>query len=145
MAAGIVLDTRLWPVVLHRVGVSMNVADMERYNSDMGALLARKDPFVSILLTKGAKREGMERAVIPVHGAWLKANNAEIKKYWLGVAFVLPEQVHRLVLSALLLAAPAATAYAVFPTPVDAGKWVGDILRKAGKAAPLLAAELAKE
>lgn len=147
---GIFLDTRLWPVVLHRAQPIIDVPDMERYNQDLAALLARNEPFASIVLVKGGSRMGMahsklDRKSIPVHGAWLKANAAELRRLWLGIAFVLPGDMYRLVLSALLLAAPAATEYKVFATAPEAGKWLAELFRKAGVTAPMIAAELAKE
>ena len=63
MQSGIELDTRLWPVVLHRVKPVIDLTDMEIYNDQLSELLERGEPFASLVIVKGKGK--LDRRALP--------------------------------------------------------------------------------
>lgn len=133
---GIYMDLTHFPLVVKRVGNAFDLADMQAYLKDMDALHARKEPFVAVILVK--EKGPLDRRVFGEYGRWVKQNEALMKQFYTGAAFVFPGEVFRFVLSAILLAAPAPVPHAVFATADDACKWALDKLRAAGGRPPRL-------
>lgn len=128
-ARGISVDEKHWPLIVKRSGLVLQVEDMREYLRKMDALLAKKQPFVVVVI---ANKGQMDRKIIGEYGDWVKKNKELMGRYYLGCAFVFPGDVFRFILSAILLAAPAPVPHDVFGDVDKAIAWCNRKLLEAG-------------
>ena len=117
-----------------RVGALIGPSEMTRFLDDHSSLLARKQPFASIVIVR--KRGKLEWAVLNDWARWSKANDAALREFGKGVAFVFPGDAFRMLLSAILSVSAVKVPHKVFSSQTDAYAWAVSQLAPTGYKAP---------
>jgi len=124
------IDTSRWPIV--KAAATESVRDdaaLDRFYVALDAILARGEPFASVLDLRGAYSNAARRSRF---AAWQKQNDPEIRRYCRAQAVVAPSAVQRGVVTAALWVKEPVVPVKVFSTEADAMDWVRDVLAKEG-------------
>src|SRR5215471_11476687 len=103
------VDERLWPLVIFRFRFRPSMEELEAYLARQDAMLARREPMVSLVLAEEAKL--WETAVLRRQADWIKHNQDQLRQYSLGAALVLQSPIVRGMLKAILWIQPMPQPY----------------------------------
>lgn len=131
---GIEVDVASWPVVVQRVGNRVGVEEMTAYTAELKKLFAKKRPFAAVVIVK--KRGTLDFDTVKQYGRFAKEEVESLRAYYKGVAFVFPNDMFRVLLSAILAVMPAPVPYKVFADQGAAYDWAAEQLRAAGENVP---------
>lgn len=125
-----VLDEKLWPLLVLRLGGTPLAWELERDLDVLSALLSRREKHVCVVDARQAGVASPEQR--HRYAEWLKQHEPLVREHGLGCAFVLTSPVVRLSLNVVLALRPLAVPYILVPT-LEAGlEWAADRLRDAG-------------
>jgi len=120
--SGIHVDVSRAPIIVVRFGRTWTDADFDAYLDAMEtAVLSRREATVTILDAQVAMTTPATQR--RKQAAWLEKNEAVLRRYSLGTAFVITNPVVRGVLTAILWIQPMAAPHVVVATPREAERW----------------------
>lgn len=126
------VDEKLWPLVVFRYEGPLSMQDLEALVARLSEILARREPYVAIV--DGRKSQGMTPEQRQHQADWMKRNDAQLRKYCLGSAFVVTSALARLTLNVIVVLKPPPLPYTVVSTLEAAAVWAADRLEAAGQA-----------
>jgi hypothetical protein len=118
------IDDRYWPLVLYRFSGAVSLAELEDYLVRQDEMLARKQMTGSIVMTEHVKM--WDTPVLRRQAQWIKANEALLRRYSVGVALMIQSPLVRGMLKALLWIQPMPQPYIVVATADEGLKWLRD-------------------
>jgi len=116
------VDEHLWPLVIFRFRFRPTMEELEAYLARQDAMLARREPMVSLVLAEEAKL--WETPVLRRQAEWIKRNESELRRYSLGAALVMQSPIVRGMLKAILWIQPMPQPYHVCSTVEEALRWL---------------------
>jgi len=105
-------------------------AAYERYLQEFGALYQRRQRF--LIIFDATRTPDIPAPLRRRQAEWNKENDALLRRYLIGVAFVFSSPASRFVLSSMFLLKPLPVPYTVCATREEALIWAGSALRRAG-------------
>jgi hypothetical protein len=119
---GIHVDVSRAPIVVVRFERSWTEGEFDAYLEAMEtAVLSRREPTVTILDARDAMATPATQR--RKQAAWLQKNEAVLRRYSLGTAFVITSPVVRGILTAILWIQPMPAPHVVVATPPEAERW----------------------
>jgi hypothetical protein len=130
MRPAILIDESLWPLLIIRFVGTVSDEQFEQYLVRTSAVLQRKERCVSLFdgLQLGMPTASQRNRQVE----WLRQDEALMREFLLGTAYVLGSPVHRLMLSMILHVIPPPMPYVVAPSLSSAVAWLGKRLEEAG-------------
>jgi hypothetical protein len=115
------IDTEGWPIAVIKFEGVPSDRECDNHLRRLSNLLERREPWVTII---DASRAGITpNAHRRKQAEWVSANDASLRSYSLGVAFVFTSPVFRFVLSTIVLIQPLPMPYTICATLGDALRW----------------------
>ena len=126
-----VIETNLsqWPLVVTTYVGLVTATDVDECLAMYDRLLGA-GPYGVLVMSRDVRP--WESTVIQRHAAWIKANEAELRRLCVGMALVLPSLWQKGLLRAILWLQPIPQPHAVFGTAGEGMAWLGDRFRVAG-------------
>ncbi|MFY0578071.1 hypothetical protein ACN28S_30490 [Cystobacter fuscus] len=132
MAASIVFDDSLWPLLVSRFEGQVSDEAYEEYLLQGALYLRRGEPYVSVLDTA--------RLALPTarqrqrQFEWLRQHEQPMRELLLGCAFIITSPFIRMTMSTVFHLMPMPTPYVAVQDMARAVTWATDRLRDAGHA-----------
>ncbi len=130
----ITVDETLWPLVIFRSRGVLNDAQFDQYLRAYDRVLGRRELYAALFDAREAKP--LEVGHAKRQAKWIADNSEALKKYNVGIAFVIPSPMIRGVLKAILWMRPMPQPHIVFQTVHEALPWLIEKLRRAGLEIP---------
>jgi hypothetical protein len=135
MESEIRIRTEFWPVALVTYVGQPDAPMFDDYLHTMSGWLARREPYALVfdaseagLVTAGLRRR---------QARWMHENQAALRQFNLGAAFVFTSPMVRAVYQAILWLQPVPCPQAVFQSLGDAVLWTGERLQQANIPLPV--------
>jgi hypothetical protein len=131
----ITFDDSLWPLLhVKFVGATTN-AEFDVYLQTLSSYLQRKEKYITLVdasqTTAAPPVEQRQKQV-----DWLHQNEAVLREYQVGTAYVITSPLIRLAMNVIYLLKPPASPYTVVSDLNDAYGWSADRFRAVGMLLP---------
>ncbi|WNG39007.1 hypothetical protein F0U61_39070 [Archangium violaceum] len=130
-ATGAFFDDSLWPLLIVRLVGQLSHAQFEAYLERMRSYLLRGERHLFIMDTSQSRStsvDGKRR----LQADWMDANEALLREWRLGTAFVIRSPFLGLAMRAFLHAKPLVTPYVVVSNLHEAAAWAAGRFEEAG-------------
>lgn len=129
------IDDQHWPLVIFRFHGEVSPAQVEAYLERQEKFLARCEHMVSLVFADQVKM--WDVPLLKRQAAWINHHQELLRRYSLGVAFVLRSPIGRGMLKAVLWMQPLPQPHAVCGSVEDALRWLRQRVAAANPSFPL--------